>query len=74
MRHLQSLALEGFRVLQSMNEQGHDTTLCRNILTAEHSRHQGATPAVAPRPQVVEPINSELRHGLAQHRVDLACA
>jgi hypothetical protein len=31
-------------------------------------------PAVAPRPQVVEPINGELRHGLAQNRVDLACA
>jgi hypothetical protein len=28
--------------------------------------------AVAPRPQVVEPLNGELRHGLAQHRVDLA--
>jgi hypothetical protein len=28
----------------------------------------------APRPQVVEPINGELRHGLAQNRVDLARA
>jgi hypothetical protein len=31
-------------------------------------------PAVAPRPQVIEPLNGELRHGLAQHRVDLARA
>jgi hypothetical protein len=35
MRHLRSLALEGVRVLQSMNEQGHDTTPRRNILVAE---------------------------------------
>jgi hypothetical protein len=72
MRHLRNLALEGVRVLQGTNEQGHDTTPRRNIPTAEQSRHQAAAPAVAPRPQVVEPINGELRHGLAQHRVDLA--
>jgi hypothetical protein len=40
----------------------------------EQLRHQTAAPAVALRPQVVEPINSELRHGLAQNRVDLAHA
>jgi hypothetical protein len=40
----------------------------------EQLRQQAPAPAVAPRPQVVEPINGELRHGLAQNRVDLACA
>jgi hypothetical protein len=40
----------------------------------EQLRQQAPAPAVAPRPQVVEPINGELRHGLAQNRVDLARA
>jgi hypothetical protein len=31
-------------------------------------------PAVPPRPQVMEPINGEPRHGLAHNKVDLACA
>jgi hypothetical protein len=60
MRHLGSLALEGVRVLQSMNKKGHDTTAHKNILIVEQSRHQAAAPAVAPRPQVVEPIDGEL--------------
>jgi hypothetical protein len=62
MRLLRSLALKGARVLQNMNEQGRDTTPRRNIPAAEQSRHQAAAPAVEPRPQVVEPINGELRH------------
>jgi hypothetical protein len=65
MRHLRNLVLEGVRVLQGTNEQGHDATPQRNVPSAEQFRHQAAAPAVAPRPQVVEPINSELRHGLA---------
>jgi hypothetical protein len=73
-RHLRNLVLEGVRVLQGTNEQGHDATPRRNVSPVEQFRHQAAAPAVAPRPQVVEPINSELRHGLAQNRVDLACA
>jgi hypothetical protein len=71
MRHLRSLALEGVRVLQSMNEQGHDTTPCRNIPTVEQSRHQAVTPVVVPRPEVIEPINGELRHGLVIHRKNI---
>jgi hypothetical protein len=74
MWHLQTLALEGVGVLQGTNEQGHDATPRRNIPPAEQFRYQAAAPAVAPRPQVVEPINGELRHGLAQNRVDLARA
>jgi hypothetical protein len=74
MHHLHNLALEGVRVLQGMNEQGHDATSLRNIPSAEQLRQQAPTPAVAPRPQVVDPINGELRHGLAQNRVDLARA
>jgi hypothetical protein len=35
MRHLRNLALEGVRVLQGTNEQGHDTTPHRNIPTTE---------------------------------------
>jgi hypothetical protein len=70
MRHLQNLALEGVRVLQGTNEQDREGTPRRNIPPVEPSRHQAAAPAVAPRPQVVEPINGELRHGLAQNRVD----
>jgi hypothetical protein len=74
MRHLRNLALEGVRVLQGTNEQGHDATPCRNIPPAEQFRYQAAAPAAAPRPKVVEPINGELWHGLAQNRVDLARA
>jgi hypothetical protein len=61
-------------VLQGMNEQGHDATPRRNIPLEEQFRHQATVPAVAPRTQVVEPINGELRHGLTQNRVDLARA
>jgi hypothetical protein len=60
MRHLRNLALEGVRVLQGTNEQDHETTPRGNIPPAEPSRHQAAAPAVAPRTQVVEPINGEL--------------
>jgi hypothetical protein len=60
MQHLRNLALEGIRVLQGMNEQGHDATPQRNVPSAEQFRHQAAAPAVVPRPQVVEPINGEL--------------
>jgi hypothetical protein len=74
MQQLRSLVLEGVRVLQTTNEQVRDTAPHRNIPTAEKSRHQAIAPAVVPRPQVVEPINGELPHGLAQHRVDLARA
>jgi hypothetical protein len=66
--------LKGVRVLQGRNEQGHDATPWRNIPPAEQLRHQAAAPAVAPRSQVVEPINGEHRHGLAQNSVDLARA
>jgi hypothetical protein len=70
MRHLRNLALEGVRVLQGTNEQDHETTPRGNIPPVEPSRHQATAPAVAPRTQVVEPINGELWHGLAQNRVD----
>jgi hypothetical protein len=70
MRHLCNLALEGVRVLQGMNEQGHDAMSRRNIPSTEQLRQQAPAPAVAPMPQVVEPINGELQHGLAQNRVD----
>jgi hypothetical protein len=66
--------IEGVRVLQSTNEQDCEAMPRRNIPPVEPSRHQAAAPAVAPRSQVVEPINGELRHGLAQNRVDSACA
>jgi hypothetical protein len=69
MRHLRKVALKGVKVLQGTNEQDHKATPRRNIPPVEQSRHQKAAPAVAPRPQVVEPINGELRHGLAQNRV-----
>jgi hypothetical protein len=65
MRQLRSLALKGIRVLQTTNEQVRDTAPRRNIPTAEQSRHQATAPAVQSRPQVLEPINGELRHGLA---------
>jgi hypothetical protein len=70
MRHLQNLALEGVRVLQGTTNQERETTPRRAIPPVEQSRHPAAAPAVAPRTQVVEPINGELRHGLAQNRVD----
>jgi hypothetical protein len=70
MRHLRNLALEGVRVLQGTANQGRETTPRRTIPPVEQPRHQAAAPAVAPRTQVVEPINGELRHGLAQNRVD----
>jgi hypothetical protein len=72
MRHLRNLALEGVRVLQGMNEQDREAMPRRNIPPVEPSRHQAAAPVVAPRPQMVEPINGELWHGLAQNRVDSA--
>jgi hypothetical protein len=74
MCHLRNLALEGVRVLQGTNEQGHDAMPRRNIPSMEQLRQQAPAPAVAPRPQVVEPINGELRRGLAQNRVDSARA
>jgi hypothetical protein len=60
MRHLRNLALEGVRVLQGTNEQGHDVAPRRNIPSAEHLTQHAPTLAVAPRPQVEEPINGEL--------------
>jgi hypothetical protein len=74
MRHLRNLALKGVRVLQGTNEQGRDITPQRNVPLVEQLRHQTTAPVVAPRPQVVDPINGELRHGLDQNRVDLAHA
>jgi hypothetical protein len=74
MRHLRNLALEGVRVLQGTTNQGHETTPRRNIPPVEPSRHPAVVPAIAPKTQVVEPLNGELRHGLAQNRVDLARA
>jgi hypothetical protein len=74
MRHLRNLALEGVRVLQGTTNQEHETMPRRAIPLVEQSRHPVAAPAVTPRTQVVEPINGELRHGLAQNRVDLGCA
>jgi hypothetical protein len=60
MRHLRNLALEGVRVLQGTANQGHETTPRRNIQPVEKSRHPAAVPAIAPRTQVVEPLNGEL--------------
>jgi hypothetical protein len=74
MRHLRNLALEGVRVLQGTNEQDREAMPRRNIPPVEPFRNQAAAPAVAPRPWVVEPINGELRHGLAQNRVNSARA
>jgi hypothetical protein len=70
MRHLRNLALEGVRVLQGVPDSGHDATARRTAPLAEQARHPAPVPAVAPRMQVVEPLNGELRHGLAQNRVD----
>jgi hypothetical protein len=66
MRHLRNLALEGVRVLQGTPGSGHNAT----APPAEQARHPAAVLVVAPRAQAVEPINGELRHGLAQNRVD----
>jgi hypothetical protein len=74
MRHLRNLVLEGVRVLQGTTNQGHETMPRRNILPVEQSRHPAAVLAIAPRTQVVEPLNGELQHGLAQNRVNSACA
>jgi hypothetical protein len=71
MRHLRNLVLEGVRVLQGTTNQEHETTPRRAIPPVEQSKHPVAVPAVVPRTQVVEPINGEIRHGLAQNRVDL---
>jgi hypothetical protein len=60
MRHMQNLALEGVRVLQGTANQEHETTLRRAIPPVDQSRHQATAPTVAPRTQVVEPINGEL--------------
>jgi hypothetical protein len=60
MQHLRNLALEGVRVLQGTTNQGHETTPRRTIPPVEQSRHPAAAPAVAPRTQVVEPLNEEL--------------
>jgi hypothetical protein len=69
MRHLRNLALEGVRVLQGTANQGRETMPRRAIPPVEQPRHPAVAPAVAPRTQVVEPINRELRHGLARNRV-----
>jgi hypothetical protein len=70
MRHLRNLALEGVRVLQGTANQEREMVLRRAIPPVEQSRHPVAAPAVTPRTQAVEPINGELQHGLAQHRVE----
>jgi hypothetical protein len=70
MRHLRNLALEGVRVLQGTPGSAHDVTARRTAPPAEQARHPAPVPAAAPRTQVVEPLNGELLHGLAQNRVD----
>jgi hypothetical protein len=70
MRHLRNLALEGVRVLQGTPGLVHDATARRTAPPAEQARHPAPVPAAAPRMQVVEPLNGELWHGLAQNRVD----
>jgi hypothetical protein len=65
MRHLRNLALKGVRVFQGTTNQGCETMPRRAIPLVEQSRHPAVAPAIAPRTQVVEPINGELRHGLA---------
>jgi hypothetical protein len=57
-------------VLQGTANQGRKTTPRRAIPPVEQPRHPATAPTVVPRTQVVEPINGELRHGLAQNRVD----
>jgi hypothetical protein len=70
MRHLRNLALEGVRVLQGTPGSVHGATTTRVAPLPEQARHPAPAPAVAPRTQAVKPVNGELRHGLAQHRVD----
>jgi hypothetical protein len=70
MRHLRNLALEGVRVLQGTPGSVHDATARRTAPPAEQARHPAPVLAAAPQTQVVEPLNGELRHGLAQNRVD----
>jgi hypothetical protein len=70
MRHLRNLALEGIRVLQGTPGSAHDTTARRTAPPPEQARHPAPVPAAAPQTQVVEPLNRELQHGLAQNRVD----
>jgi hypothetical protein len=60
MRHLWNLALKGVRVLQGTATQEHETTPRKAIPLPEQPRHPAAAPAVAPRTQVVEPIDGEL--------------
>jgi hypothetical protein len=74
MRHLWNLALEGVRVLQGTANQGRETMPRRAVPQVEQTRNPAAALAIAPRTQVVEPINGELRHGLAQNRVNLGHA
>jgi hypothetical protein len=70
MRHLRNLALEGVRVLQGTPRPGYDAAPRTTAPPPEQARHPAAVPVMVPRTQVVEPINGELRHGLAQNRVD----
>jgi hypothetical protein len=70
MRHLRNLALEGVRVLQGTPNSVHDAAPRTTAPPPEQARHPAAVPVAAPRTQVVEPINGELRHGLAKNRVD----
>jgi hypothetical protein len=74
MRNLRNLAVEGVRVLQDTTNQGRKPMPRRAVPPVEQSRHPAVAPTVTPRTQVVEPINRELRHGLAQNRVDSARA
>jgi hypothetical protein len=74
MWHLRNQALEGVGVLQGTTNQGCEMMPRRAIPPVEQSRHPAAVPAVTSRTQVVEPINGELRYGLAQNRVDSARA
>jgi hypothetical protein len=60
MRYLRNLALEEVRVLQGTANQGRETMPRRAAPPAKQSRHPAAAPAVAPRTQVVKPINGEL--------------
>jgi hypothetical protein len=70
MRHLRNLALKGVRVLQGTPGSAHGATTTRIAPPPELARHPAPAPAIVPRAQVVEPLNRELRHGLAQNRVD----
>jgi hypothetical protein len=69
MRHRRNFALEGVRVLQGTPGSAHDATARRTTPPAEQARHPAPVSAMAPQTQVVEPLNGELRHGLAQNRV-----